>query len=143
MTAPAADPLLTRGEVARLFRVANHTVTRWANEGKLSVVRTLGGHRRYRQAEVYALLAQHHRDTGRVSIRLAAVVLLALAAPASGFFLPNALAVLLAVVLGLVALTVVIGVYGTADLERTRALYAEDFATLNPEPIERAPGGGR
>jgi len=31
-------------------------VTRWAKAGKLSAIRTLGGHRRYRAAEVQALL---------------------------------------------------------------------------------------
>ena len=32
------------------------TVTRWAKAGKLSAIRTLGGHRRYRESEVRALL---------------------------------------------------------------------------------------
>ena len=49
--------LLTPGEVAVLFRVDPKTVTRWAQAGKLSAVRTLGGHRRYRETEVRALLA--------------------------------------------------------------------------------------
>ena len=48
--------LLTPGEVAALFRVDPRTVTRWANEGRLSVIRTLGGHRRYSATEVHALL---------------------------------------------------------------------------------------
>ena len=52
------DPLLTPGEVAALFRVDPKTVTRWAQDGRLSSVRTLGGHRRFRAAEVHALLAQ-------------------------------------------------------------------------------------
>ena len=51
------DHLLTPGEVAALFRVDPKTVTRWAQEGKLSAIRTLGGHRRFRAAEVYALLS--------------------------------------------------------------------------------------
>ena len=49
-------PLLTPGEVARLFRVDPKTVTRWATEGKLTCIRTLGGHRRFKADEVYALL---------------------------------------------------------------------------------------
>ncbi|HNV15362.1 MAG: helix-turn-helix domain-containing protein [Actinomycetales bacterium] len=50
------DPLLTPGEVAGLFRVDPKTVTRWAKAGKLTAIRTLGGHRRYRSSEVHRLL---------------------------------------------------------------------------------------
>lgn len=39
-----------------MFRVDPKTVTRWAKAGKLTCVRTLGGHRRYRESEVRALL---------------------------------------------------------------------------------------
>jgi len=53
-----ADPLLTAGEVARLFRVDPKTVTRWANSGKITSVKTPGGHRRFRKSEVDALLTQ-------------------------------------------------------------------------------------
>ncbi len=53
---PATDPLLTPAEVAKMFRVDPKTVTRWANDGKLTFIRTLGGHRRFREAEVRALL---------------------------------------------------------------------------------------
>jgi len=52
-----AEPLLTPGEVGIMFRVDPKTVTRWAKEGKLTSLRTLGGHRRHREAEVRALLA--------------------------------------------------------------------------------------
>ena len=48
--------LLTPGEVAQMFRVNPKTVTRWAQAGKLTSVRTLGGHRRYRADEIHALL---------------------------------------------------------------------------------------
>jgi excisionase family DNA binding protein len=47
---------MTPAEVASLFRVDPKTVTRWADAGKLTAVRTLGGHRRYRQDEVQNLL---------------------------------------------------------------------------------------
>ena len=57
MKAPA-EQRLTPGEVAALFRVDPKTVTRWAQEGKLSAIRTLGGHRRFKADEVYALLAE-------------------------------------------------------------------------------------
>ncbi len=55
---PAAERLLTPAEVAALFRVDPKTVTRWANANKLTSIRTLGGHRRYRESEVQALLAE-------------------------------------------------------------------------------------
>jgi excisionase family DNA binding protein len=54
---PDAEPLLTPAEVATMFRVDPKTVTRWAKAGKLTSIRTLGGHRRYRESEVRALLA--------------------------------------------------------------------------------------
>lgn len=53
---PAPEALLTPAEVAALFRVDPKTVTRWAKAGKLTSIRTLGGHRRYREAEVRAVL---------------------------------------------------------------------------------------
>lgn len=56
MAASPASQLLAPREVAALFRVDPKTVTRWAQEGKLTAIRTLGGHRRYRADEVYALL---------------------------------------------------------------------------------------
>lgn len=52
-----SEPLLTPGEVAAMFRVDPKTVTRWARAGKLTSIRTLGGHRRYPEAEVRSLLA--------------------------------------------------------------------------------------
>jgi excisionase family DNA binding protein len=50
------EALLTPAEVASMFRVDPKTVTRWAKAGKLTSIRTLGGHRRYKEAEVRALL---------------------------------------------------------------------------------------
>jgi len=63
---PDAEPLLTPSEVAAMFRVDPKTVTRWAKAGKLTWIRTLGGHRRYREAEVRQLLGQipQQRDSG-------------------------------------------------------------------------------
>ena len=50
------ERLLTPAEVAAMFRVDPKTVTRWAQAGKLTAIRTLGGHRRYRESEVSRLL---------------------------------------------------------------------------------------
>ena len=48
--------LLTPGEVGALFRVDPKTVTRWAAAGRISSIKTPGGHRRFREDEVKALL---------------------------------------------------------------------------------------
>lgn len=52
----APGGLLTPGEVAALFRVDPKTVTRWALAGRIGSIRTPGGHRRFHEAEVRALL---------------------------------------------------------------------------------------
>ncbi len=59
-----SDNLLTPAEVAALFKVDPKTVTRWAKAGKLTSIRTLGGHRRYHETEVKGLLKRQatHRD---------------------------------------------------------------------------------
>ena len=51
------EKLLTPAECAAIWRCDPKTITRWAKAGKLTSIRTLGGHRRYREAEVRALLA--------------------------------------------------------------------------------------
>ena len=48
--------LLTPGEVAAQFGVSAKTVARWAKAGKVMVIHTPGGHRRYPKADVEALL---------------------------------------------------------------------------------------
>ena len=50
------EKLLTPAEVAAMFRVDPKTVTRWAKAGKLASIKTLGGHRRYKESEVKELL---------------------------------------------------------------------------------------
>ena len=57
-----SQELLTPGEVARLFHVDPRTVTRWANEGRLPVIKTLGGHRRFPAAAVHELLSSPPED---------------------------------------------------------------------------------
>ncbi len=52
------EKLLTPYEVAKRFRVDPKTVTRWAKRGWLACVKTPGGHRRYREADVAELLAR-------------------------------------------------------------------------------------
>jgi excisionase family DNA binding protein len=53
---PPAEPgLLTSAEVAAKFGVKVKEVSRWARQDVLPSVRTPGGHRRYREADVDAL----------------------------------------------------------------------------------------
>ncbi len=51
-----SEELLTPGQVAALFAVDPKTVTRWAQDGRLTCIRTLGGHRRFKAEEVRRLL---------------------------------------------------------------------------------------
>jgi len=60
---PDQDALLTPSEVAAMFRVNPKTVTRWARAGKISAIRTLGGHRRFRAAEIRRFLEQVEEGT--------------------------------------------------------------------------------
>ncbi|HEY3240192.1 MAG TPA: BldC family transcriptional regulator [Acidimicrobiia bacterium] len=51
-----SEKLLTPGEVAELFKVNPKTVTRWARAGKITAIRTLGGHRRFSAEEIRGIL---------------------------------------------------------------------------------------
>ena len=50
------ERLMTSAEVAAAFRVHPKTVVRWVWEGKLVSIPTPGGHHRYRESDVRALL---------------------------------------------------------------------------------------
>ena len=62
-----AERLLTPGEVAVMFRVDPKTVTRWASAGRIGSIRTPGGHRRFRESEVSALLGNLTSEAARFS----------------------------------------------------------------------------
>ncbi|GLY78871.1 helix-turn-helix domain-containing protein [Actinoallomurus iriomotensis] len=51
------NDMLKPREVAELLGVRTTTIARWAREGKLSPLRTPGGHRRYSRTAVRELLA--------------------------------------------------------------------------------------
>jgi excisionase family DNA binding protein len=53
--APDLPRYLRTAEVADILQVSPKTVSRWAKEGKLPFLRTLGGHRRYPAAEIRQL----------------------------------------------------------------------------------------
>jgi excisionase family DNA binding protein len=54
-TAPEPPRYLRAAEVATILQVSPKTVSRWATEGKLPFLKTLGGHRRYPAAEIHRL----------------------------------------------------------------------------------------
>ncbi|HET7487880.1 MAG TPA: helix-turn-helix domain-containing protein [Acidimicrobiales bacterium] len=51
-TAGGKREYLRVAEVAEMFHVSTKTVVRWATEGKLPHVLTLGGHRRFPRSEI-------------------------------------------------------------------------------------------
>lgn len=61
------DPLFTPKEVCEMFGVHARTLLRWTNEGKLGKegigwIRTVCGHRRFRQSAVNALKAMRESE---------------------------------------------------------------------------------
>jgi excisionase family DNA binding protein len=52
---PDLPRYLHTAEVADILHVSPKTVSRWAKEGKLPFLKTLGGHRRYPAAEIRQL----------------------------------------------------------------------------------------
>ena len=58
---PEAERMLRAREVALLFKVDPKTVTRWAKTGRLTPVVLPSGHRRYRAADVEALMSSTSR----------------------------------------------------------------------------------
>ncbi len=50
--------LLMTSEVAAILHVNPKTVARWAKDGRLPHIRTLGGHRRYLRGPIEALVRQ-------------------------------------------------------------------------------------
>lgn len=57
------DDLLTSAEVADLARISRATIGRAVKKGRLTPLRTPGGHFRFRRSDVDALLAGDERAT--------------------------------------------------------------------------------
>ena len=70
----AENELLTPAEVAVMFRVNPKTVTRWARAGRISAIRTLGGHRRFRASEIRKVLEQVQEQRSESSLLATRVV---------------------------------------------------------------------
>jgi excisionase family DNA binding protein len=51
------DEYLAPGEVARRLHVSPKTINRWANDGRIPCIVTLGGHRRFRRDDIDAVVA--------------------------------------------------------------------------------------
>jgi len=61
---PTRERYLKTGEVARLFHVGEKTVLRWAKDGKLPFIRTLGGQWRFPEQTVRMLRAAREIPIG-------------------------------------------------------------------------------
>jgi predicted site-specific integrase-resolvase len=59
------EDLMTRRQVASLFRVTSAAVATWARRGRLPEVRTEAGKPRYRRADVEALLRSSVKQAAR------------------------------------------------------------------------------
>jgi len=56
--------VLSAAEVARMFGVDPKTVARWAKAGKIPSFRTPGGHRRYYERDMLALMRKTASNGG-------------------------------------------------------------------------------
>ena len=61
-TETSSTQFLTRSEVSKLLGVSPNTVTRWAREGRLACLVTLGGHHRFDREVVEQLRRQQYRE---------------------------------------------------------------------------------
>ena len=59
---PSEPKHLTASQAAALLQVSPKTVSRWAKEGKLPFMKTLGGHRRYPAAKIRELAEQLRQE---------------------------------------------------------------------------------
>lgn len=62
---PKRERYLRTSEVAQRLQVSPKTVSRWAKEGRLPYVATLGGHRRFPERHIEGLLEElsNHRGS--------------------------------------------------------------------------------
>lgn len=58
----ANEEYMSAGDAARLLCVSARTVSRWADQGRIPHLVTLGGHRRFRKSSVLKLLGSARRE---------------------------------------------------------------------------------
>lgn len=63
---PSQERLLTRWEVALVFKVSPRTVTAWARSGRFPSTRTPGGQYRFRESDVNAQVAAQNANGARL-----------------------------------------------------------------------------
>lgn len=56
------EKLLTSHQLAKLLNVWPETLRRWEREEKLIPLRTLGGHRRYKESQIMALIGEEKTE---------------------------------------------------------------------------------
>jgi excisionase family DNA binding protein len=70
---PSIDRWLTLGQACRMLGVDESTLRRWADSGQVRAFRTMGGHRRFAESDVRALLAggpdgERYRELGDMAV---------------------------------------------------------------------------
>lgn len=72
-SAPERERWLTLGQACRILGVDESTLRRWADNGQVRAFRTLGGHRRFAEADVQELLhnggeGRHYKELGELAV---------------------------------------------------------------------------
>lgn len=60
------ERFLRTSEVAMMLQVSPKTISRWAKEGRLPYMATLGGHRRFPEAEIARLTEDLNRSAEEI-----------------------------------------------------------------------------
>lgn len=60
------ERFLRTSQVAMMLQVSPKTVSRWAKEGRLPYMATLGGHRRFPEAEIHRLTEDLNRSAEQI-----------------------------------------------------------------------------
>jgi len=58
VSSPTSAEYLTPGQAANLLHVSPKTLNRWAHEGRIPCILTLGGHRRFRKDQIEEIAAR-------------------------------------------------------------------------------------